>query len=55
MADDFDPLMNPEPEAVAPPPQPRTARVSDAVPARVNVALDAPAPAFAPPRTAASN
>ena len=48
MADDFDPLMNPEPEAVAPPPQPRTARVSDAVLARVNVAIDAPAPAFAP-------
>lgn len=45
MADDFDPLMNPEPE--------RQARVaSDAAPAaaRVHVPIDAPAPTFAPPR-----
>jgi hypothetical protein len=50
MADDFDPLMNPEPELAVPAPKPRVA--SDAAPAaaRVHVPIDAPAPTFAPPR-----
>lgn len=42
MADDFDPLMNPEPEAAVPPPK-------HAAAARTSVALNAPAPTFAPP------
>jgi hypothetical protein len=54
MADDFDPLMNPAPDAPAPAPKPHsapaTAPAPAAAPARASVPLHAPAPSFAPPR-----
>lgn len=51
MADDFDPLMNPEPEPVAPAPKPQAAKAAPPVPPpRTNVPISAPPPAFTPPR-----
>lgn len=50
MADDFDPLMNPAPDAPAPAPKPQTTPAPAAATARASVPLHAPAPSFAPPR-----
>lgn len=50
MADDFDPLMNPEPERAAPPQKSSAASVTAPRASSANVPIDAPAPKFAPPR-----
>jgi hypothetical protein len=53
MADDFDPLMNPEPESEGASDKPTTANVPASAPAKVS--LNAPAPTFAPPRPPQQN